>query len=198
MGRDRVYREMMIKTNRREGSVSNREVSGMRRGFQSFFGKPFDVFATKNDPSNQFQTFGEDIVQVTPHGQVRINPGVPIVSSDFWGTSTFPFKYRPPLMSPQWLKHKLYQTAWKLGQVKNLNPNVTKNFKTDMQFIVDSLKKQYPFDYSNTWSKLGSSINRAFSRAKSGSDLQSRLYDVIRELDFNTSKINFMPYSPFQ
>lgn len=199
MGKNRVYLEMM---RRRKGNSSTKRVntlSGMKRGFHGFFyGKPFNVFNTKNDPTKQFQTFGEDVVQVTPRGQVRINPGVPIVDSDFWGTSMFPYNYRPPIMSPQYLRHKLYQTAWKLGQVKNLTPSITKNFKTDMQFIINSLKKQYPFDYSNTWSKIGSSLNRAFSRAKSGVDLQSKLYDVIRELDFSTSRINFMATSPFR
>jgi len=202
---NKVFRSLMKKNygriHKRSGKVSGCiEVAGMgmKKGFHGFFGGlPFSPFGPGMQPWGWQKEFNRQIGETTPSGSVRINPGVPIMSGDFYNTSYSPFQpYKPPMQSIDYLKHKMYETAWKLGRVKNVTPQMRQRFQGDLDFMINSLKQMYPFDYSNSFSKIKRSVDHAF-KSSSGNTINKGLMDAIYELDYWNRKIGYMNVSPF-
>lgn len=203
-----IFRSLMKKNygkiHKRQGRVSGYvdiEVNGMgmRKGFEGFFGGlPFSPWGAGMKPWGWQKEFGGQIVESTPSGAFRINPGVPLYSGDTYNTSFWPYQpNKPPKQSMEYLKHKMYETAWKLGRVKNVTPQMKERFQGDLDFMINSLKQMYPFDCSNSFSKIRKSVNNAF-KTSSGNTINKGLMDAIYELDYWNRRVGYMNISPFQ
>jgi hypothetical protein len=170
-----IFREIMTKNLEKEVKRLNTlSGMGMRKGFFGFFGGlPFSPWEAGMHPLGWQKIFQDSIVETTPSGAVRINPGVPKIES-----YSSPFSFSPY----SFIKDKIYETAWKIGRVSNVSEEMKKRLIGDLNFSIDSYKRMYPFSKLN-FNKVNRSINNALKYSK-GSEIKNSLLDSIYVLDF--------------
>ena len=179
-----------LNTNYYRNLISGFEVSGNKKGFWGFFNAPVDPFAVK-------KPYQDDLIRINEQGQVRLNPGIPIMNPDFYGTSYYPFQpYKPSTLSMDYLIHKMYNTAFILQNVPNVSDNIRQKYSNELNMLARNLQRMYPFDYKGI-PAIQRSLNHAFSnKVSSGGKIADNLFDVIREAD--RYRNIYLPATPFQ
>lgn len=149
----------------------------MKHSFFGFFGGlPFSPFSAESKPWGWTKTFGGKVVEMTPHGQVRIDKGLPnmLLEQDFFGSPS------------DYVGNKIYQASWRLKNIKNLDQNTKNVLIGDIRFLIESMKKMYPFD-SMDINKLLRSLARV-EKSKSGQEAKVLFDQLLDEMSFIKGK----------